>query len=120
MAPWAALPSRRCLLTNLLMLSHQKKTGNDKPCCKPAKELGNGSTVIWKPETPSMNCANSVKEHLLSCCFDEEAALHQLSIILLIYLQFFLTVFVSPNNPLLFFQASSFNLSEANQSWLPL
>lgn len=41
------------------------------------KGLERAQWPIQKPEAP-MNCANSVKEHLLPCCFDEEAVLHQL------------------------------------------
>lgn len=47
------------------------------PAVSPLRSLGTAQRLIQKPEA-LMNCANSVNEHLLSCCFDEEAALHQL------------------------------------------
>lgn len=56
---WAARLSRRHLLIQLLLLSHQKKIGKDKPRCKPAKELGNGSAADTETRSSDELCKRS-------------------------------------------------------------
>lgn len=48
--------SRWQLLTYLLLLSHQKKMGKDKPRCKPAKELGNSSAADTETRSSDKLC----------------------------------------------------------------